>query len=78
MIKKNANDKPVSAKYHIVVLGNIDTNNWNKSNFFAPVMSQLEFRLMIALVVQMQVKSKQGDFTQESCQLRTIYVQTTI
>ena len=78
MIKKNANDKPVSAKYHIVVLGNIDTNNWNKSNFFAPVMSQLEFRLMIVLVVQMQVKSKQGDFTQESCQLRTIYVQSTI
>lgn len=30
-------------------------------------MSQLEFTLMISLAVQMKVKSKQGDFTQEFC-----------
>ena len=56
------------AKCHIVVLGNLDTHNWNKSDCFAPVMIQLEFRVMIALVVQMKVKPKQGDFTLEFCQ----------
>ena len=55
------------ARYQIVVLGNLDTRYWNKFDCFAPVMSQLEFTLMISLAVQMKVKSKQGDFTQEFC-----------
>ena len=51
-----------------MVLGNLDKHNWTKHDCFAPVMSQLEFRLLISLIVQFKLEPRQGDFTQAFCQ----------
>eukprot|EP00957_Ditylum_brightwellii_P089718 6833251-Ditylum_brightwellii.AAC.1 len=67
-IKPDKYGRPQCAKYRIVVLGNMDPNNWSKNDCFAPVMSQLEFCLLIATAVQMRRKIKVGDFKQAFCQ----------
>jgi hypothetical protein len=41
-IKYDANNQPKHAKYHKVVLGNLDYHNWSKESTATPVMSQLE------------------------------------
>jgi hypothetical protein len=48
-IKYDANNHPKCAKYRIVVLGNLDYHNWSKESTAAPVMSQLELRLLTSL-----------------------------
>lgn len=50
-IKYDAFNKPKCAKYRIVVLGNLDYHTWSKESTAAPVMSQLELRLLTALAV---------------------------
>jgi hypothetical protein len=50
-IKYDANNKPKRAKYRIVVLGNLDYHTWSKEETAAPVMSQLELRLLTSLAV---------------------------
>jgi hypothetical protein len=39
------------AKYRLVVLGNLDYHTWSKESTAAPVMSQLELRLLTSLAV---------------------------
>jgi hypothetical protein len=56
------------AKYRIVALGNLDPHNWSKEDCFAPVMSQLELRLLTALAVQKKCIPKTADFVQAFCQ----------
>lgn len=72
------NGEYIRAKYKVVVLGNLDPRNWTENNYFAPMMSQLEFRFPIALVVQMKIKPRQEDSTQDFCQstlpINEIYV----
>lgn len=58
---KDENGKLVRAKYRIVILGNIDPHDLSKSEFFAPVMSQIELNLMISLACQLKIEPKQGD-----------------
>ena len=60
-IKKDADGLPIRAKYRIIVLGNLDPHTWTKQDCFAPVMSQLEFRSMIASAVRLQRTPKSGD-----------------
>jgi hypothetical protein len=50
-IKYDANNKPKRAKYHIVVLGNLDYHTWSKEDTAAPVLSQLELWLLTSLVI---------------------------
>jgi hypothetical protein len=50
-IKYNGNGEPDCAKYRIVALGNLDPHNWTKNDCFAPVLSQMELRLLTALAV---------------------------
>jgi hypothetical protein len=50
-IKYDSNNKPKRAKYRIVLLGNLDYHNWSKESTAAPVMSQLELRLLTSLAV---------------------------
>jgi len=50
-IKYDANNKPKRAKYRIVVLGNLDYHTWSKEDTAAPVLSQLELRLLTSLAV---------------------------
>lgn len=67
-IKKDADGNPIRAKYRIVVLGNLDPHAWTKQDCFAPVMSQLEFRSLIASAVKLQRTPKSGDFQNAFCQ----------
>jgi len=50
-IKYDEFNKPKRAKYRIVVLGNHDYHAWSRESTAAPVLSQLELRLLTALAV---------------------------
>ena len=63
-IKMDGEGKPVRAKYRIVVLGNLDPHPWNKKDCFAPVLSQMEMRLLLAIAVKLNVIPKSGDVSQ--------------
>lgn len=52
------------AKYRIVVLGNLGPNKWSKSDVFAPALSLMEFRLLIAIAVKYNRIAKNGDVKQ--------------
>ena len=45
------NNKPKRAKYRLAVLGNLDYYTWSKESVAAPVLSQLELRLLTSLAV---------------------------
>jgi deoxyuridine 5'-triphosphate nucleotidohydrolase len=67
-IKYDGDGKPDRAKYRIVALGNLDPNQWSKSECFAPVLSQLELRFLIALATRQKCIPKTGDVNQAFCQ----------
>ena len=67
-IKKDGKGNPTRAKYHIVVLDNLNPNNWSKQDCFAPVLSQLELRLLISIAVKKKSIPKIRDITQAFCQ----------
>jgi hypothetical protein len=50
-IKYDAFNPPKHAKYRIVVLGNHDYHTWSKASTAAPVMLQLELRLLTSLAI---------------------------
>ena len=52
-IKYDGEGKPNSCKYRIVALGNLNTHNWSKQDCFAPVLSQLEHRTLLALATRL-------------------------
>ena len=59
-IKQDENRAPSRAKYRIVVLGYFDQHDWSNSDCFAPIMSQMEMRLLIAILVQQRCLPKQA------------------
>jgi len=63
-IKYDANNKPKRAKYHIVVPGNLDYHQWSKESTAAPVMSQLELRLLTSLAIYHKRTLKNLDIKQ--------------
>ena len=65
---KYENGKPVRAKYRIVALGNLDHHQWHKSEVFAPVLSQMELRLLVAQATKYGIIPKTADFKQAFCQ----------
>ena len=67
-IKYDGNGRPIRAKYRIVALGNLDHHSWTKQDCFAPVLSQLELRFLVALAAKHQCIPKTGDVTQAFCQ----------
>jgi deoxyuridine 5''-triphosphate nucleotidohydrolase (dut) len=67
-IKRDEKGNPVRAKYRIVVLGNLDPHNWSKSDCFAPVLSAMELRLLVAIATHLRVIPKQCDAIQAFCQ----------
>ena len=67
-IKYDGNGKPTRAKYRIVALGNLDPHDWSKNECFAPVLSQMELRLLTALATRNKCVPKTGDITQAFCQ----------
>jgi hypothetical protein len=50
-IKFDENNHPKRAKYRLVVLGNLDYHTWSKESTAAPVLSQLELRLLTSLAI---------------------------
>jgi len=50
-IKYDENNRPKRAKYRLAVLGNHDPHTWSRDEIAAPVMSQLELRLLISLAI---------------------------
>ena len=67
-LKYDENGKPKRAKYRIVVLGNLDNHQWQRSDTYAPVMSLIEMRLFISLAIHNKRILKSGDFKQAFCQ----------
>jgi len=70
-IKYDANNRPKRAKYRIVVLGNLDYHNWSKESTAAPVMSQLELRLLTSLATSHRRVLK-------NCDIKQAFVQSSI
>ena len=63
-IKPDADGNPICAKYHIIVLGNLDPHSWTSADCFAPVISSLELRILLAIATQMKHIPKTGDVSQ--------------
>ena len=63
-IKTDREGNPVRAKYRIVALGNLDSHPWSKQDCFAPVLSQMELRLLISIAVRLKIIPKTGDVSQ--------------
>ena len=61
-IKYDEDGRPKRAKYRIVALGNLDNNNWSKSDTYAPVMNLIELRLLAAISIHHRRTLKSGDF----------------
>jgi hypothetical protein len=68
-IKYNEHNRPKRAKYRLVVLGNIDYHTWSKEETAAPVLSQLELRLLTSLAVFNRRVLKNCDVKQAFIQL---------
>jgi hypothetical protein len=63
-IKYDEHNKPRRAKYRLVVLGNLDYHTWSKEDIAAPVLSQLELRLLTSLAVHHRRVLKNCDVKQ--------------
>jgi hypothetical protein len=70
-IKYDNFNHPKRAKYWIVVLGNHDYHTWSKEATAAPVMSQLELRLLTSLAISTQRVLK-------NCDVKQAFVQSSI
>jgi hypothetical protein len=62
---------PKRAKYRIVILGNLDYHNWSKESTAAPVMSQLELRLLTSLAIFHKI-------TLKNCDVKQAFVQSSL
>jgi len=63
-IKYDEFNRPKRAKYRIVVLGNLDYHNWSRADTNAPVMSQLELRVLTSLAIANKRVLKNCDIKQ--------------
>ena len=68
-IKYDKDGNPKRAKYRIAVLGHLDSNTWERSDTYAPVLSLIELQLMITLGIHGRRIMKSGDFKQAFCQV---------
>jgi len=69
-IKYNENNHPKGAKYRLVVLGNLDYHTWLKESTAAPVLSQVELRLLTSLAVYHRRVFKNCDVKQVLIQFK--------
>lgn len=51
-IKYDEFGNPKRAKYRIAALGDLESHKWTKTECYAPVMSLMELRLMVAMTVK--------------------------
>ena len=64
-------NKPKRATYQIIVLGNLDYHDWLKADTAAPVMSQLELRLLTLLAISHKKVLK-------NCGVKQAFVQSSL
>ena len=69
IIKQDKHGNPKRCNYCIVALGNLDPHSWIKADCFAPVLSQLELRLLLSIATHKRVTPKQGYVSQAFVQL---------
>ena len=67
-IKYNENRQPKQAKYRVVALGNLDTNEWIKEETYAPVLCILELQILTILAIKHCCKLKNCDIKQAFCE----------
>jgi hypothetical protein len=70
-IKYDDRNRPKRAKYRLVVLGNLDYHTWSKESTAAPVLSQLELRLLTSLAIFHQRVLK-------NCDVKQAFIQSTL
>jgi len=70
-IKYDDRNRPKRAKYRLVVLGNLDYHTWSKESTAAPVLSQLELRLLTSLAVYHRRVLK-------NCDVKQAFIQSTL
>jgi hypothetical protein len=70
-IKYDDRNRPKRAKYRLVVLGNLDYHTWSKESTSAPVLSQLELRLLTSLAVHHCQVLK-------NCDVKQAFIQSTL
>jgi len=70
-IKYDELNRPKRVKYRIVVLGNMDYHQWSKESTSAPVMSQLELRVLTSLAVHHHRILK-------NCDIKQAFVQSSL
>ena len=68
-IKYDEHNKPKGAKYHLVVLENLDYHTWSKESTAVPVLSQLKLRILTSLAVHHHRVLK-------NCDVKQAFVQT--
>eukprot|EP00957_Ditylum_brightwellii_P098093 7473175-Ditylum_brightwellii.AAC.1 len=67
-VKYDTDGNLIRAKYRIVALGNLDTNPWTKTDYFAPVLSQLELQLLLSLAAKLKDIPQTADMLRAFCQ----------
>jgi len=70
-IKFDEFNKPKQAKYRLVIRGNLDYHDWSKADTAAPVLSQLELRLLTSLAIHNKRVLK-------NCDVKQAFVQSSI
>jgi hypothetical protein len=70
-IKYDEHNRPKRAKYRLVVLGNHDPHCWSKEATAAPVLSQLELRILTSLAVYNRRVLK-------NCDIKQAFVQSSL
>jgi hypothetical protein len=70
-IKCDEFNRPKRAKYRIIILGNHDYHTWSKESTAAPVMPQLELRLLTSLAIFHRRVMK-------NCDIKQAFVQSSL
>jgi len=70
-IKYDKHNCAKRAKYCLVILGNLDYHTWSKEETAAPVLSQLELRILTALAIHNRRVLK-------NCDVKQAFIQSTL
>ena len=61
-------EKKDRAKYRIIVLEDLDSHAWKESEYFVPVLSMVDLRFLVNLVVKNKFTPMEDDARQAFCQ----------
>ena len=67
VVKNDKDDKPLRAKYCLVLLGNFEDRLYQKSQLYAPVLKYSYLRLLTSKTVGDKCIRHQGDYNNAFC-----------